>query len=79
MDVTVDQVSKMANNTFSILMKPGISPYRPGQFITIHHPNEICPRPFCIFTADNRTIRIVIKVVGPVTEWLSQKKPGDPI
>lgn len=55
---------------------------KPGQFVTIECPAHLAflRRPFSIaFVEKRRFIYLFYKVVGPGTEWLSQRKKGDEI
>ncbi|MFP3975584.1 MAG: dihydroorotate dehydrogenase electron transfer subunit [Dehalococcoidia bacterium] len=52
----------------------------PGQFVTVRcgeGPNPLLRRPFSIHRTDESKLALLFEVVGPGTEWLSDRKPGD--
>lgn len=53
---------------------------RPGQFVTIRcgegH-NPLLRRPFSVHRVDADKLALLFEVVGPGTEWLSNRKAGD--
>ena len=51
--------------------------FRAGQFAQLAVPDRVLPRPFSILDEHARGQEFLIKVVGPGTAWLAERRPGD--
>lgn len=57
---------------------PGGTPaFRAGQFAQLAVPGRVLPRPFSILDEHGRGQDFLVKVVGPGTSWLAERRPGD--
>ncbi len=52
---------------------------RPGQFVHIACGSQFLRRPISICEASGDRLRIVFQAKGEGTQWLSERKPGDPL
>lgn len=51
---------------------------RPGQFVTLRCGEEVLlRRPFSIHRASDEYVELLYTVLGPGTQWLSSRNPGD--
>ena len=72
---------KINNYSYLTLKAPMLaSKAKPGQFVSIKIPENtrvFWRRPFSICQAKGDTIELLIKKVGPGTDWLTQRKVGE--
>jgi dihydroorotate dehydrogenase electron transfer subunit len=63
---------------FLLTVEAGGAPsFRAGQFAQLAVPGRVLPRPFSILRETPRGQEFLIKVVGPGSEWLAARRPGD--
>lgn len=51
--------------------------FRAGQFAQLAVPGHALPRPFSILRAGPDRLEFLVKVVGPGTTWLAERRPGE--
>ena len=56
-----------------------LEPHRPGQFVNLQTDGYFLRRPVSVADQEGDTLRLIYKVVGAGTAWLSIRQPGENI
>ncbi|MFA7331501.1 MAG: dihydroorotate dehydrogenase electron transfer subunit [Candidatus Delongbacteria bacterium] len=81
--LAVREIRGLGADQFQLILErgpdAGIPAFRAGQFAQLAVPGHTLPRPFSILRAGTDQLEFLVKVVGPGTAWLADRRPGEQV